>query len=457
MQITSGLFPHMVIGRNRRNLCDQAVEGMAYGKSIILSVTHNGKPVGDSDQTRVASVRKGAFRFRLRGLAVGGPYTVTLTAQDKAGKSLESIRIDDILVGDVWVLAGQSNMQGIGNLAAALPPHPQVRALFMHGEWGVAKDPIHNLWEARAEIHKTLGATRFTTKGVGPGVAFGQAMFVQTGVPQGLIACAHGGSSMNQWRPTEGEPRDDSLFGAMLNRIENSGGRITGMLWYQGESDANSDCVPLYTDRMKTLIEAVRRQTDSPRLPVVIVQLSRVIGDNWSAEGWNGIREAQRLLTDQIRRLLVVPAIDLALDDLIHVAGRDQNRLGKRLCLAMVSLIRGRRAQKPPIVLRRIRCVPGKQEATIDVILEYGNVTGALQASGRPSGFVFVRDGVQGPVIFDIHLKRNRVILKTTSCDTTDFADKSLYYGFGRDPYCNITDEDDRSLPAFGPMPVVEP
>jgi len=170
--------------------------------------------------------------------------------------------VEDVLVGDVWILAGQSNMQGVGLLKHRLPPVDAVRAFYMDDRWAPAEDPIHNLDAAVDSVHVELsGGTRpqparFT--GVGPGVAFGQDMFEATGVPQGLIACAHGGTSMEQWDPALKRLGSRSLYGAMLRRFQKNGSRVAGVVWYQGESDANAEAAPHYTRRMKRLVRAMR-------------------------------------------------------------------------------------------------------------------------------------------------------------------------------------------------------
>ena len=61
-------------------------------------------------------------------------------------------------------------------------------------------------------------------KGAGPGVSFANEMFRLTGVPQGLICCAHGGTTMAQWDPKLKKDGDNSLYGAMLNRVKRNGG-----------------------------------------------------------------------------------------------------------------------------------------------------------------------------------------------------------------------------------------
>lgn len=75
-------------------------------------------------------------------------------------------------------------------------------------------------------------ATRKNPRGVGPGAAFAQAVLKETGRPIGLIPCAHGGSSMSAWDPALKHNGDDSLYGALLRRVEMIGGgkKIKGLL-----------------------------------------------------------------------------------------------------------------------------------------------------------------------------------------------------------------------------------
>ena len=68
-------------------------------------------------------------------------------------KEWENSEIRDILVGDTWILAGQSNMEGGGHLERALNAHPMVRALFMDDRWDTAKTPIHNIEAVVDQVH----------------------------------------------------------------------------------------------------------------------------------------------------------------------------------------------------------------------------------------------------------------------------------------------------------------
>jgi sialate O-acetylesterase len=155
------------------------------------------------------------------------------------------------------------------------------------------------------------------------------------------------------------------------------------------------------------------------------------------------------LLPKVINRCLVVPAIDLSLDDAIHISGKDQQRLGRRIAEAMCHLTCGAQAAPSPIALGKISTRRNPIGESVDVIIEFSNVVEALQAAGRPNGFSIV--GEQGTeFIFRTDLEGSRVILNT-SLSATDLEGKTLWYGYGMTSYCNIIDAAGRSLPVFGP------
>ena len=175
------------------------------------------------------------------------------------------------------MLAGQSNMQGAGLLRLAPPPDDRVWCFSSAGRWGRAEAPLHRPWESFTAVHAEIlrpklpperrGWTnghlareeaRQRTTGVGPGLSFGMAMADALGRPVGLIPAAHGGTKLAAWSPDRRGEGDRSLYGAMLRRIERAGGTLRGILWYQGESDANDGEVSAYAERFDAWIAAVR-------------------------------------------------------------------------------------------------------------------------------------------------------------------------------------------------------
>ena len=118
--------------------------------------------------------------------------------------------VGPVFVGDLWVLAGQSNMEGVGDLIDVTPPHPMVMNLGMNGKWARAEEPLHWLVDSPDPVHsgnpndragRSAQQHRTRAKGAGLGLPFAVALVEQTRVPIGLVACAHGGTSMEQWNP----------------------------------------------------------------------------------------------------------------------------------------------------------------------------------------------------------------------------------------------------------------
>jgi sialate O-acetylesterase len=461
--IESGLCAHGVLQRNQRDQSDQPVAGSAPapGKIRIRVEDDQGRALPGWADASGGVVQRNRFGFRLKGLPIGGPYRIQVTWQpNDGGTPAETLTVDDILVGDLTLLAGQSNMEGIGYLDAALDPDPRIRTFSMTDQWEEARDPLHDLQQAIDPVHGLIRGgvrpERAPHVGVGPGMAYAQSMLARTGVPQGLIPCAHGGTGMNLWDPRKKREKGRSLYGATVRRMEKVGGRLAAVLWYQGESDTHHpESVAAYNTNMKRLVAAFRRDADHPRLPFVLVQIGRVVDPARArpaaAARWNAIQEKQRLLPVLIDRLAVVPAIDLELDDAIHISGRDQNRLGRRLAQAAAVLLRLKDRGKPPIELGSVRVArnPHTPNAVVDVAFRH--VTESLRSPGRPLGFSIVDADGNDHMLYKTSLRGNRVRLWTR--EPPDVIRRCvLYYGRGTDPDCTITDAADRSLPMFGPV-----
>ena len=261
MIVSHGLMTGQVLQRLKSG-AKATVTGSCSGSGDVLATIVSGKKKlkGWMDK-KVGRASGGAFTAKLDGVPVGGPYTVTLAC------GAENVAIKDVSVGDVWLLAGQSNMQGCGNMADAPAPHNKVHAFYMDRRWGVAQEPIHFLEESPDPVHCATPLTpdaikkakKAALKGVGPAIYFGKEMVKRSGgVPQGFICTAHGGTSMQQWSPDKSSEGGKSLYGSMKLSIDACGQPVAGVLWYQGESDANQNDAQVYTQRMKDLITAIR-------------------------------------------------------------------------------------------------------------------------------------------------------------------------------------------------------
>ena len=452
MQISEGLFSQMVLQRNKSNQSRAKFAGVSKAAGTVEArVRAKGRVLPGWNWKRVGTATGRKFTGQISGLKTGGPYDVDLRISKK-GEVLASASVTDVMVGDVWVLAGQSNMEGIGWLKDKRPPMKTVRAFYMTDEWGVASDPLHTLWCAKDPVHGgNPAASRIQPNrhgGVGPGVSFGQELSRKTGVPQGLLACAHGGTSMSQWNPAKKKLGGRSLYGAMCRRVKKNGGAVAGVFWYQGCSDTSPEAVVAYTPRMKKLVQALRRDFKDARLPVVIVQIGRM-DQSGASDGWNSIRDQQRRLPGVIKQLATVPVMDLTLDDGIHLSGVAQSILGRRAAQAMRVLREGKKAGLPPIEVRDVQLQSNPISRLADIVVRFKNVDGGLVSAGAPTGFT-LPEFVRHPYRTD--LDGDRAILHI-GC-TSDQLSGELFYGHGLFPYCNITDKGGRSIPAFGPLPL---
>ena len=465
MRIETGLFPHMVLQRDGKVAQKATVTGTCEEKgNVYAHVLADGTELCGWKKRKVGTSDGKRFEATMAGLPVGGPYDVELACGG------ESVLAEDVLVGDVWILAGQSNMQGYGHIPAKpLGRDPMVRAFYMDDHWDVAADPIHRVALANAPVHALIEKYPILQVpawgGVGPGVSFGQAMHDRTDVPQGLIASAHGGSKIGQWDPKLKKHGGRSLYGATLHRlaVNYPGGVVAGLLWYQGCSDArDSEAWKKYGISTRRLFQAFRKDLRAPRLPIVLVQIANLISnvDDAYQRRWSAIREDERLLGETLPDAATVPALDLELDESIHLSGPAQYKLGRRMAEAMESirLTGHRNAPKRPIALDSVEVRP-YQDGRAEIVVTFGNVVGKLVAGDRPTGFALeVASLKEFGAIVHVRLDGNRAILLTTATPLDIRIDRSaLWYGFGCNPYCNIHDEAGRPLPAFGPYSLGAP
>ncbi|MBT3294041.1 MAG: hypothetical protein HN919_03500 [Verrucomicrobia bacterium] len=465
MKITHGLMTGQVLQRSAEGRGAANIVGRCVASGTVeLRVRKAAKVVRGHDWAVVGAASRKQFSASLTALRTGGPYSVELRI--KAGRKVaDRLAIEEVFVGDVWMLAGQSNMEGIGNLVHAPKPHPQVRAFFMRDEWGMAEEKLHYLCEAVDKVHNEYGnepgrppkaelekGRANLVKGTSPGLAFGIEMQRRTKVPQGVIPCAHGGTSMAQWSPELRDQGGASLYGAMMRRYEKLGQPIAGILWYQGESDANRDAAAVYTDKMVELVGATRRDMELSKLPWVIVQLGCHAAREDEAS-WNSIQEQQRLLPEVVKHLDVAPAIDLELDDGIHIAGKAQQVLGRRLARLADRLVNKSPGVKPGIKLKRVEIVPTPHSNVgalcSSVQITYANVAGKLDGGRRPAGFALIdQTGADIYGIYKTTLHGNRVLLHT-NMPPFQLAMLSVSYGHGRYPVCTVTDREGMSIPGM--------
>lgn len=459
LAVERGLAPFQVFQRDARNCADIACSGPAGRDGRVEArVLSSGEVLRHLDWHACGTARHGAWQAAIEGVPVGGEYCIELRLSDESGTPVAEAAVDHVLVGDVWVLAGQSNMQGVGDMIDVEAPSPLVHVYEFRERWAVAEEPLHRLLESPHPVHwwgmetaheaALRGEGEPPTKGAGLGLPFAKAYARRTGVPVGLVPAAHGGTSMQQWDPALKDQGGESLYGSMLLRFRAAGGRVAGLLWYQGESDANHDAGEHYQQRMEALVAAIRADFGRPDLPFLFVQIARVVG--WGdAPTWNQVQEAQRQAEETIPRSALATAVDLELDDAIHIGTDGLKRLGHRLDTLAGHLLDEQSATQRGPRPAEVTAVPG------GLRVRFESVNGSLLPRNHIAGFSLTGpDGAPGLPVIDASVERRDPFALFLLTGESVPEGSALWYGRGTDPYCNLIDEWDMAAPVFGPWPI---
>jgi hypothetical protein len=233
-------------------------------------------------------------------VAAGGWYVLEVRLS-RHGRTVAQQSIPHIGVGEVFVVAGQSNATNYGEVRQQT--HSGMVAALGPAGWQLANDP-------QPAVQDT------STKGsfIPP---FGDALYEKCRVPIGVVAVGHGSTSVRQWLPKgeqfsspptmskfvhEASPgiweSDGTLFDGMMAWIQRLGPHgFRALLWHQGESDAHQAAehdttADEYKRLMKLLIERARSQA-AWDFPWFLAQATYHTPDDPSCPA---IREAQQSL-----------------------------------------------------------------------------------------------------------------------------------------------------------------
>jgi hypothetical protein len=235
-------------------------------------------------------------------------------------------------IGDVYVIAGQSNAAGYGKDFVYDPPEPGVHLLRNNGSWDMAVHPFNE---------NTGGLERVNSEAANPGhspyLAFARRLKKYLGYPVGLIQTSKGGSCLRDWDPDTG-PLYKNMTAILAGH-----GPVKGILWYQGCSDTGPGDKDSYLERFKGMVRRLRGDLKNPAQPFLTVQLARLTNTDTNHTGWGMIREAQRRAAEDIENVFVVPTTDCTLSDAIHLSASGNLVLGERLAGVALRRIYGKR------------------------------------------------------------------------------------------------------------------
>jgi len=224
---------------------------------------------------------------------------------------------------DIYLLIGQSNMAGRATIE--IQDLDTLTNVFLftgieNKEWEKAANPLNKY----SSIRKKLSMQK-----LGPGYNFAKKMVkAQKGKKIGLVVNAKGGTKIDLWKP------DSMFYKEAVQRTQQAMefGNLKGVLWLQGEADANK--YKVYLPKLVTLIKSLRSDLNIPELPFVAAQLSN---DKPHRSRFN---EMILELPTQLDHVSVITSENTSTIDSTHFDAASQHLLGERYAIEMIKLLK---------------------------------------------------------------------------------------------------------------------
>ncbi|WP_185957377.1 sialate O-acetylesterase [Gracilimonas mengyeensis] len=254
--------------------------------------------------TQVAA--NGEWEITFPAMDAGGPYTMTITSGD------QSITVTDVLVGDVYLISGQSNMEWPlsasdgGSAEASSANYPEIR------EFKISKATSPEISDELGTASWKKATTGFSTGSFSAvGYYFAKHIHAEEGVPIGLVNNSYGGARIEAFMSEqmlgydeedvelangETERQPTLIYNKMVHPILPFA--YKGILWYQAESNGDSMTDALaYGELFRTMITSWRDSLNQGDLPFLWVQLpnyGQPAGDTPSTwDAWPQLRAQQ--------------------------------------------------------------------------------------------------------------------------------------------------------------------
>jgi sialate O-acetylesterase len=326
------------------------------------------------------------WRTQLETPKAGGPHSIKLITQQ------EQLELKDIMIGEVWLCSGQSNMQWSGanklqEILDILPKatNPNIRLLQVSNI--AAQTPQNNIfdsWKAcTPETVRDFSAI---------GYFFAEKLSSEIQVPVGIINASWGGTAAEYWTPKEKITADEKLAryatlqklaprkpyqpGVLWNSMlaPFAGYTIAGALWYQGED--NTIAYGGYDQLIQTMVGAWR-EAWGYQFPFYFVQIAPYAYPQYKKPYAALLREQQAKTARNLPRSGMVVITDLV-DDLKNIHPIRKRAVASRLTdLALAEVY----AQ--PLVDYKS---PTMRDYTIEsnkIILSFADLDGKLLVRGK--------------------------------------------------------------------------
>jgi sialate O-acetylesterase len=379
----------------------------------IWGWTEPGKQVTVSMNGKTATATAGSdgkWMAKIGPFEAGGPFDLTISGP-------QTVKLTNVLVGDVWICSGQSNMEmGIANAydrdhEVAAANYPQIRLFTVPKHVAYEPQPLFKDSERQPQEAKWLVCTpKNIMVGDWSGFSavayfFGRDLHEKLKVPIGLIHTSWGGTIAEAWtsgpslkqmsdfkeaveklEQTKGEPAPSAegqsrprrnqnnpnvptvLYNGMIAPLEPLA--IKGATWYQGESNAGR--ARQYQTLLPTMIRDWREHFGAHDFPFLIVQLAgfMAVSPQPQESQWAELRESQSKTAEEVGQSAVAVTYDLGNTTDIHP--KNKQEVGYRLALGALALAYGKDVEYSGPVFKNMEIEDGK------AVLHFTHLGGGL-------------------------------------------------------------------------------
>lgn len=412
-------------------------------KVPVWGTAENGQEVTVSIQgkTATATTENGRWQATLENLEAGGPFEMIIQSGD------EKITLQNVLVGEVWIASGQSNMQWPVNRSAdpeqtaAESANPKIRLLTVPRQ--ASDTPLTEVdvkWvECGPDTVPEFSAVAYF---------FGRALQEKLGVPVGLINTSYGGTPAEAWTNratleelpearslltdppagTTAPQRATGLYNAMIHPLIPYA--IKGAIWYQGESNASR--AHQYRTLFPAMIQNWRQDWAQGDFPFLFVQLAPFHKkvDQPGDSQWAELREAQRLTLTNSPNTGMAVITDVGDEDDIHP--KQKKPVGERLALGALALAYARDGVHSGPTYKSMEIKDG------EISLSFDNIGGGLVSTGEQLEGFTVAGADQKFHPAKAEIRGNKVVLK---CDAVA-EPIAVRYGWADFPVVNLANRE---------------
>ncbi len=394
-------------------------------------------------QKLTTTAKDGKWRVDLKALQAGGPFTMKISGKN-------TIEIKDLLVGEVWVCSGQSNMEwkldqiDREKVEHAKANFPKIRMFTVKRTVAITpqSDCIGSWITCSPQTVGNFSAV---------GYFFAKDLYEKLNVPVGMVHSSWGGTPAQAWTSLEGFKDHPELQeyvkaanGAIANPPEKPVGSgfptalyngmiapivpysMKGVIWYQGESNAGKS--KQYQTLFPAMIADWRDKWKQGDFPFFYVQIAPF--KNQPPE----IREAQLLTLGKVKNTAMTVTTDVGDANDIHP--KNKQPVGQRLALAAKALVYGEKIEYSGPLYDSMKASGNAIE------LSFKHVGGGLVAKdGDLKGFTIAGDDGQF-VPAKAVIKGNKVVVSAEGVSSP----KAVRYGWANVPDVNLYNKE--GLPA---------